>query len=273
METVDQVLTFAMQAFAPADYSGDISQLSTVYLLYIPSDQVDALQQQLLTQNSPLYSDQAGIPKQISQQLDATFPVNAVGLDTTIVGTGASSNGSNSGGADASAASRRDAIIGVCAAFGVILVAVVFWWVYKSWRRRQDKAHRRLTHDSAGMHQAGGYGATTQSAYGTVYGAAPQRSGYAQPHTPLYTTTGAPIPNPFEDNSYEEDPDERRRSFFYAEDSLRGYTVPREEDQGITYTQVVRAQQGLAPNDGKRRAPIQASAISAPILRESSLNW
>ncbi|KAG8980298.1 hypothetical protein FRB90_007683 [Tulasnella sp. 427] len=123
------------------------------------------------------------------------------------------------------------------------------------------------------MHQAGGYGATTQYAYGGVYGAAPQRSGYAQPHTPLYTTTGEANANPFEDSSYEEDYDERRRSFFYAEDSLRGYTVPRpEEEQGITYTQLMRQQQGLAPNDGKRRAPIQASAISAPILRESSLN-
>ncbi|KAG8905978.1 hypothetical protein FRC00_012923, partial [Tulasnella sp. 408] len=266
--STDQVKTFAMQAFSPADWNGDISQLSTVYLLYIPSDQVDALQQQLLAQNSPLYTNQAGIPKQISQQLDATFPVNAVGLDTAIVGTGNTANGNNAGAADASAASRRDAIIGVCAAFGVILLAVVAWWVYKSWKRRQDRAHRRLTHDSAGMHQAGGYGATTQTAYGTVYGAAPQRSGYAQPHTPMYNTAGAPIANPFEDSSYEEDPDERRRSFFYAEDSLRGFSVPREEDQGITYTQLRHQQQGLMPNDGKRRAPIQASAISAPILRE-----
>ncbi|KIO25666.1 hypothetical protein M407DRAFT_207770, partial [Tulasnella calospora MUT 4182] len=194
-----QVLTFAMQAFAPADYTGDITQLSTVYLLYLPADQVDALQQQLLAKNSPLYTNQAGIPKQISQQLDATFPLNAVGLDTAIVGSGNNAGSSNSGAADASAASRRDAIIGVCAAFGVILLAVVLWWSYKSWKRRQDKAHRRLTHDSAGMHQAGGYGATTQTAYGGVYGAAPQRSPYAQPHTPVYTTTGAPIANPFED--------------------------------------------------------------------------
>lgn len=270
---VTQVKTYALQAFAPASYDGDPNDLSTVWLGYIPAPQIDPLQQMLLVPKSPLYQ-QEGIPNQIALQLDATFPLDSISLSTTIIGGGTvgGSGSSADDGSDPSATSRRDAIIGVCAAFGVILLAVVLWWAYKSWKRSQDRAHRRLTMDSAGMHQAGGYGATATMPH--AYQTAPQQVGYSDTGSPVYAYATGAAQDPFQDSSSIDDHENRRRSFFYAEDSLRGYTVPRtEEDQGTTYTQMMRQQQGGSMNDGKRRAPIQASAISAPILRESSLNW
>lgn len=218
----------------------------------------------LINANSLIYK-QDGIPAQIAAQLDPSFPLDSVSLSSTIVGTGV--NGSaGSADAAASAATRRDAIIGVCAAFGIILLAVVLWWAYKSYKRKQEKQHRRMTYTSGAMQQAGGYGAT-------AYQQPPQHAGYNDAGSPVYAvggfSSGVPQDDPFDDPRGSTEL-ERRRSFFYAEDSLRGYSVPREEEPGITYTQMMRQQQGLDP---KRRAPIQASAISAPILRESSLNW
>ena len=190
--------------------------------------------------------------------------MDSVSLSTTVVGGGGTTSGSSSDHVDPSASSRRNAIIGVCAAFGVILVGVVIWWAYKSFKRQQEKAHRRLTYNSENMHQSGGYGSTGMGGY-TAGPVARSFSDGAQSPPP-----GA---NPFEGRGSMEVNDERRRSFFYAEDSLRGFSVARgEEDQGGTYNQIIRGQT-LQPGGQQRRAPIQVGAISAPILRESSLNW
>jgi hypothetical protein len=56
---------------------------------------------------------------------------------------------------------------------------------------------------------------------------------------------------------------ERRRSFFFAEDSLRGYVQERDEEPVFMHR---------SPS-GSRRGPIHTQAISNPILREISLNW
>ena len=288
-------MAFALQAFAPATFNGDPAQLGTVFLGYIPKDSVTTLQSQLLTKNSELYKGSTGVPKQIAQFIDGTFPVTAVNLDTPVVGTttgsGSTSNGSGSNGSSDSgnsSESRRDAIIGVCAAFGAVLCGVVGWWAWQSWKRKQDAANRRLTYQSTGagdMSQlGGGYGATTQGAYGaTAVGGGAGMASYGQTLSPFDDNMAAPrraSRDPFMDgqgslNGSEEsdDWDSRRRSYFYAEDSLRGYSAPREEEEGITFTQVMREQQGKTGPPPVRRVPIQANTISAPILRESSLNW
>lgn len=246
-----------------------------------------------------MYKQSAGIPQQIAAQVDPSFPLNAITIQMAVTGGlagGGSTSGSASGAAsgDAGADSRRDAIIGVCATFGAILVGVLGWWAARSWKKKQDVAHRRLTYNSADMHQAGGYGAAGYAGGGqggahNLYIPTPNvPGGYTDnsaPNSPMYPHAAAAAlqqhrqmqqqadQDPFADSSSMEA--ERRRSFFYAEDSLRGFAVPREvEDQGTTYTQMMREREGMDPNvNAKRRAPIQASAISAPILRESSLNW
>ncbi|KAK0449383.1 hypothetical protein EV421DRAFT_1889162 [Armillaria borealis] len=59
---------------------------------------------------------------------------------------------------------------------------------------------------------------------------------------------------------------QRRRSFFYAEDSLRGF----QGDRPVEDTYDART---TSPSAMTQRRTVMPSAISAPILRESSMNW
>jgi len=113
---------------------------------------------------------------------------------------------------------------------------VAAWFIVKKVKKNKEKAHRRMS-DDRGFRGSVGDGA------GPGYDRAALRS-----------------PTEMEE--------ERRRSFFFAEDSLRGYgggrTGPGSDDDH-SYTRHTPAVH--------RRVPVNASAISAPILRESSLNW
>jgi len=57
----------------------------------------------------------------------------------------------------------------------------------------------------------------------------------------------------------------RRNSFYFAEDSLRGFTNPvRPEDEEA------HGGQGQGPS---RRSPVGAQQISGPILRQNTLGY
>ncbi|TDL22097.1 hypothetical protein BD410DRAFT_265758 [Rickenella mellea] len=59
---------------------------------------------------------------------------------------------------------------------------------------------------------------------------------------------------------------QRRRSFYYAEDSLRGYAAQQGGDEVYDHR--------ISPQGGMReRRPVATGAISAPILRDNTLNW
>jgi len=77
---------------------------------------------------------------------------------------------------------------------------------------------------------------------------------------------------------------QRRRSFYFAEDSLRG--TQGQQDESYSYLQQQPRQQGGAMGGygataygggqqqmSQRRGVPQGGMISAPILRESSMNW
>ncbi|THG98679.1 hypothetical protein EW145_g7388 [Phellinidium pouzarii] len=61
---------------------------------------------------------------------------------------------------------------------------------------------------------------------------------------------------------------QRRRSFYYAEDSLRGFAQPM---QGEVYDHRVSPATGGGAM--RERRPIVPGTISAPILRDNTLNW
>lgn len=136
----------------------------------------------------------------------------------------------------------------------------------------REKAHRRLTQLSDGSGLSGGGGAPgTVRTVRTGVLSAGTRGAVSPGALGIRNGVGAGVglgvgggarggPTSYGSMGVME---ERRRSFFYAEDSLRGYTVPREEE--FSYT--------AQNNHAQRKGPIQTSAISAPILRESSLNW
>ena len=130
----------------------------------------------------------------------------------------------NSGSAQETASSndsgktRKDAIIGVVSSLGAIAFLVLVFLAYRTMKSRRQLAHRRLS-DPPDM--------------GSV-GIRPEGREFDQD-----SVGGA-----------------RRRSFYYAEDSLR-------ESEQIAGSSVI----------SQRRTFLPGTPISAPVLRENTLNW
>lgn len=217
-----QVKTYCLQVYVPSTYEGNVNQLGTIYLAYIPIYQVAALAEEIKATQSPFYTAaNPPVAKQLARLVNPSFNLESVP---------ASSTGSNSGGSSSSSGSskssntREDAIIGVVSALGGIAVVVLAFLIYRYVKRRQEIAHRRLSDP-------------------TPAGARPEGREFDQD-----SVGGA-----------------RRRSFYYAEDSLRGFQGERQEDGQFDGR--------VNTSDMSQRRNVVPAAISAPILRESSMNW
>lgn len=226
--TADQVKTYVEQVYIPTSYhtAADASLLGTMYLGYIPSDQVDTLAGLIKATKSAFYT---GVQDPVAQALAARvasgFALNSVADPnaSTKSGSTTSSSASSSNGK-----TRQDAIIGVVSALGAIALLVLLFLVYRSYKRRQELAHRRLSEP-------------IQDA-GEIAGARPDGRDFDQ------DSVGG----------------QRRRSFYFAEDSLRGFGGDRPEEN--VYDSRV------SPTNMRQR-PVIPGAISAPILQQSSMNW
>ena len=131
------------------------------------------------------------------------------------------SSGTKGTSADDGGKSRQDAIIGVVSSLGAIAFLFLVFLAYRVMKNRRELAHRRLS-DPPDI--------------GSV-GVRPEGQEFDQD-----SVGGA-----------------RRRSFYYAEDSLRGF----QESEQITGPSMMT----------QRRTIVPGTLISAPVLRESSLNW
>ncbi|KAF9220473.1 hypothetical protein BS17DRAFT_683655, partial [Gyrodon lividus] len=118
---------------------------------------------------------------------------------------------------------RQDAIIGVVSSLGAIALMIVAYVAYRAIKKRRELAHRRL------------------SDHVDYTGVRPEGQEFDR------DTVG----------------EQRRRSFYYAEDSLRGYQGVRAADDGYDHH----------VTNMRERRPIHTGAISTPILRESTMNW
>jgi len=142
--------------------------------------------------------------------------------------------------------SRRNTIIGVVSALGGLALIILGGLVFSGIKRSRELRHRRLSDPN--------------------------------------------IPNdPYPDRAGREfDQDsvggQRRRSFYFAEDSLRGQqqivaqsTVPIVQAQTQYVVQPgsqIQHSHRISPESVReRRGPVVPGAISAPILTQSSLNW
>lgn len=223
----------------PEDWDGqNVNELLTLFEAYIPTDQVDTLAAQLKALNSPFYNQPTAILRQFAAQVDGSYPLT--GATGGSGGGGGSGPGSYNDAADGVDNSRRNAIIGVCSAIGGALLIALGYWFFRHMRNREH-GHRRMS----------------------------QFSGGVPPTMPLTAAGGYDHENPFTDyGAAGVDQRRRRDSFFFAEDSLRGYEAVGEYRGGEeTFHRT-------SPDMTQRaRAPIVPSHISAPILRESSLNW
>jgi hypothetical protein len=142
--------------------------------------------------------------------------------------------------------SRTPTIIGVVSALGGLALIIFGILIFNGVKRSRELRHRRLSDPNL-------------------------------PNDPYPDRTG----RDFDQDSVG---GPRRRSFYFAEDSLRGQpqtaeqsTVPMPQAQTQYVVQPesqIQYSSGSSPeNMRERRAPVVPGTISAPILTQSSLNW
>lgn len=217
--------TWTLQVLVPDSYDGpaDAVELGTMWLGYVPTDLVDTLAAQIKATQSAFYTGVADpVAQSLAKHVNSAFALNSIPDPNNAGGTNIAGS---SGAASVDGKTRQDAIIGVVSTLGAIALLVLAFLVYRSYKRRQELAHRRLSDPPMG------------DAY---IGARPEGREFDQD-----SVGGA-----------------RRRSFYYAEDSLRGYQGERQDDQAFT-----------SRTSPMMRRNVMPAAISAPILRESSMNW
>jgi len=219
-----------LEAYEPANYDGDVDELLTLYLAYLNSTYVDDLQAQLLAPNSPLFSSSTGVAHQLAEFLDRSFPVRSV--EGAPGGSAAATTSANN-----SANTRKNVIIGVFSAVAGILLLAAIWYGRRWHRRHLEAAHQQLSDPANGTGSPVG-------GLGVPYGA--------------YTPSRSPSPQSMH---------ERRRSFFFAEDSLRGYMSGSTRDIDPLHEYQTASQASV-----KRTSPISTHAISQPILRGATLD-
>ena len=223
----DQVKTFALQVWVPSSYEGssDVSQLGTTWLGYIPTPLVETLAAQLKVKTSQFYTGMGPPYSDLANHVDASFDIMTVTATTGIPGSGGSNN-STSGGTSDDSRTRENAIIGVVSALGGITLIVLGYLIYRAVQKRRELAHRRLS------------------------------------DPPANPFTGEAPPN----RNFDQDSigGQRRRSFYFAEDSLRGFSDHNYNGDGAR----------LSPEQtsGLNRRPI-AGNIGPPVMRENSLNF
>ncbi|KAF7968644.1 hypothetical protein HWV62_9771 [Athelia sp. TMB] len=219
-----QVMTLYLQVYEPATYTSiaDVDQLATMYIAYIPSDDVATLASLIKVKDSAFYTSTNTIAAQLAAQVDSSFAINSV---STSSGSGSGgSAGGNTSSSSAASKTRQDAIIGVVSALGAIALAILGLLLYRGWKRRQELVHQRLT-DADDL------------------GARPEGRDFDR------DSLGG----------------QRRRSFYYAEDSLSGGQAQASDDHYDYRT---------SPDGNMReRRPILPGTISTPYLQQSSMNW
>ncbi|KAI9064697.1 hypothetical protein FKP32DRAFT_1569409 [Trametes sanguinea] len=190
--------------------------LQTTWNGWIPSDSVDTLAQQLRVASSPFYTALPSPYKDLAVHVVPSFPVETANNDGT-PGSGSGSS-SDTTGASSSSKTREDAIIGVISSLGAIALLILAFLVFRAVKQRRELAHRRLSDPGQNAEFIGA---------------------------------------PPEDHEFDRDSvgGQRRRSFYYAADSLRSAQPTAAEDP-------------FNPGMRERRPP-----IGAPILRDNTMNW
>jgi hypothetical protein len=154
--------------------------------------------------------------------------------------------GSQSAATSSGDNSRTKIIIGVVSGLGSIALIILGVLILNGVKHRRELRHRRLSDPNA-------------------------------PNDPYPDRAG----REFDQDSIG---GQRRRSFYFAEDSLRGQqqTVEQSHVSLVQATTQYVAQPGsqvqysqrVSPESMReRRAPVVPAAISAPVLTQSSLNW
>lgn len=192
---------------------------------YVPTSLVETLAAQIKVKSSVFYTGLPSPYSDLAGHVDPAFDITTVTATTGIPGSGGSNSGTTSGATDDSR-TRENAIIGVVSALGGITLIVLGYLIYRVVQKRRELAHRRLS----------------------------------DPPTNAFIGEAPPGRN-FDQDSIG---GQRRRSFYFAEDSLRGFSEHNYTGDGAR----------LSPEQasGLNRRPI-AGNIGPPMMRENSLNF
>ncbi|KAH9922624.1 uncharacterized protein B0H18DRAFT_1120799 [Fomitopsis serialis] len=228
-----QVQQYALQPWQPSTYTGpqDEDQLLTVWLAYIPSQNVTNLAEQIKVSTSPFYTALISPYSTLAEQVDPSFAVNSVtipnGDNGSSGGTGSSSSNAASSSGSSSSNTRKDAIIGVVTSLGAVTLIALAFLSVRAIKKRRELAHQRLN-EPADMYDG-----------------------------------SRPDGQEFDRDSIG---GQRRRSFYFAADSLRGFSE-------VANTAATFDQPSSPDSAMRERRGVMAGAISTPILRENTMNW
>jgi hypothetical protein len=225
--SVDTVKMFALQVYVSHAYNdaSDTDQLFTLCLVFVPSNLVAMLANQIKVGTSPIYTTLGDPYASLAAHFDRAYGVVTVDDSNAIPGT------PRVAGSQANK-SRADAIIGVVSALGGLALIILGVLVFRSIKRSRELRHRRLSEPS-------------------------------MPNDPYPDRAG----RDFDQDSVG---GQRRRSFYFAEDSLRGQ---QQTAAPAAQVQTEHSFRTSPESMRERRVPVVPSAISAPILTQSSLNW
>ncbi|TFK52699.1 hypothetical protein OE88DRAFT_1438612 [Heliocybe sulcata] len=222
-------MTYALQVYVPETYKtpADVAQLGTMWLGYVPSDMVDNLAQQIKAKQSAFYTGTSGLPAELAAHVDSSFAVTTYqNPDGSSSGSGSSSSNANTSSSPSSSSSK----VRENAIIGIV--------------------------SALG-------GVTLLVLSYLVYRSVKQRQELA--HRRLSDPDPAGVPPPEHEFDRDSMGGQRRRSFYYAEDSLRGFGGQRQQEEMYDHR--------ASPEGMRERRPVMPGAISAPILRDNTMNW
>lgn len=158
-----QIKTLSLAAYEPATFDGDASQILTLWLGYLPTSYVDALQAMVSAANSPLYS-QSGIQAQIANAINPTFDVKA--YSTNVLATSSNDTSATSTTSSDDGKKSKTIIIAVVVSFGVVILALAAYAAFRATKRgtlslpssgrreeRMDPQHRSFSLSQGGRLQ------------------------------------------------------------------------------------------------------------------------
>lgn len=199
--SISEVQIQSLLAYEPESFNGNNTDvLQTVVLFYIPSADVDELQDQISTPTSPLYNQPAGIPQQLASLIVPSFAVDAYSSKAT-----ASNQTSTAAQASSGDNKSKTIIIAVVVSFGVVILALAGYGAYRATKSgaislSPQGRHARLAGEGPRQLQLGGPGGGVfvigggggnRDSSSTTSSASTESNGYSGSSRPGQATTHA----------------------------------------------------------------------------------
>lgn len=132
--TSSDISNNALIAYQKLD-AKSVNDIAAVYLMYVPTDAVDSLQQLVYSTKSKFYK-QTGISGQIASQVDPSLKLNAfVSSDSTSVGD----SKQNAEEDDDDGSSNKTTIVAVCASFGGVIALLLAALAFRHYKNKHPK--------------------------------------------------------------------------------------------------------------------------------------